>query len=147
MKKSQYMKAAVAALALLALAALAAPSQAAVLSPAAKATLAKVAASLTPEEQAIVTRLEQVAPGSLLAFVTMVKNSPDTATLAANVEAYTALNPSLLALYENALAAFAADPRLAGLAVPAACTADTANIHSMVRIWCNLPALEAYPAP
>ena len=147
MKKSQYMKAAVAALTLLASATLAVPSHAAKLPANVRSAIAKVANSPTPAEQVIITRLEQVAPGSTQALASMVLNAPDTQTLAANVEAYTALNPSLLALYENALAAFAADSRLASLVAATNCSADTANIHSMVRIWCGLPALEAYPAP
>jgi len=70
---------------------------------------------------------------------------PDVATLAANVEAYTALNPSLLAVIENAVAAFAADPRLAPAVAATNCSTDVASIHSLVRIWCGLPSLDPYP--
>jgi hypothetical protein len=148
MKSIQYMKAAVAALALLGAATLAAaPSQAAALSPAAKAAFAKVVASPTADELAVLKLMEQVVPGSLQALASIVKSSPDTATLAANVEAYTALNPSLLAVIENGVAAFVVDPRLATVAASANCSADAANAHSMVRIWCGLPSLDPYPAP
>jgi hypothetical protein len=148
MKKTHYMKAAVAALALLGAATLAAaPSQAAALAPSVRSAIAKVANSPTADEQVVITRLEQVAPGSTQALVNMILNAPDTQTLAANVEAYTALNMSLLALYENLFAAVVADTRLAKqvAAAAATCTADTANVHSLVRIWCNLPSLDPYP--
>jgi hypothetical protein len=141
----QYVKAAAAALALLGAAALATPGEAAVISASAKATLASVANAPTADQKAIVALLEQVAPGSTQTLVGMVRTSPDVATLAANVEAYTALNPSLMAAIENAVAAFAADPRLAPIVAATNCSADVASIHSLVRIWCGLPSLDAYP--
>ena len=145
MKNMQHLKAAAAALALLGTAALATPGQAAVISASAKAAFANVANSPTAGEQAIIALLEQVTPGSTQTLVKMVKTSPDVATLATNVEAYTALNPSLLAVIENAVAAFAADPRLAPAVAATNCTADVASIHSLVRIWCGLPSLDPYP--
>jgi len=145
MKRMQYLKAAVAALALIGTAALATPGQAATLSASAKATLVNIATNPTADEQSILKLMEQVAPGSTQALANLVRTSPDTATLAANVEAYTALNPSLLAVIENAVAAFAADPRLAPAVAATNCTADVASIHSLVRIWCGLPSLDPYP--
>jgi hypothetical protein len=145
MKSITHIKAAAAALALLGTAALATPGQAAVISASAKATLASIAANPTADEKAIVTLLEDVAPGSTQALVSLVRTSPDVATLATNVETYTALNPSLQAVIENAVAAFAADPRLAPVVAASNCTADVASIHSLVRIWCGLPSLDPYP--
>src|SRR5690242_20368842 len=106
MKSMQTMKAAAAALALLGTAALATPSQAAVISASAKSTLASVAANPTANEKAILKLMEQVAPGSTLALLTLVRTAPDAASLAASVEAYTALNPSLQAVIEDGVAAF-----------------------------------------
>jgi len=145
MKSMEYLKAATAALALLGAAALATPGDAAALSTAARATLVNVATGPTADEQAIIKLLEQVTPGSTQALATMIKTSPDVGTLATNVEAYTALNPSLLAVIENAVAAFAADPRLASAVAATDCSADVASIHSLVRIWCGLPPLDPYP--
>jgi hypothetical protein len=71
--------------------------------------------------------------------------SPKHACSASNVETYTALNPSLMAVIENAFAAFAADPRLAPLVAATNCTADVASTRSLVRIWCGLPSLDPYP--
>jgi hypothetical protein len=145
MKSIQYVKFAAAALAVLGTAALATPSQAAALSASAKSAFASIAKSPTADENAIIALLEQVTPGSTQTLVGMVRTAPDVGTLATNVEAYTALNPSLQAVIENAVAAFAADPRLAPLVKATDCTADVANIHSLVRIWCGLPALDPYP--
>jgi hypothetical protein len=145
MKSMEYLKAAAAALALLGAAALATPSDAAVLTASTKATLVNVANGPTANEQAIIKLLEQVTPGSTQTLATMIKTSPDVATLAASVEAYTALNPSLMAVIENAVAAFAADPRLAPIVAATDCSADVASIHSLVRIWCGLPPLDPYP--
>ena len=145
MKNMQYLKAATAALALLGSVALATPGEAAVISASAKAVFADIANSPTAGEQTIVALLEKVTPGSTQTLVKMVKTSPDVATLAANVEAYTALNPSLMAVIENAVAAFAADPRLAPAVAATNCSTDVASIHSLVRIWCGLPSLDPYP--
>ena len=145
MTRMQYLKAAVAALPHLGTAAQATPRQAAVITASTKAVFASVAANPTVEEKAITSLLEQVTPGSTQALANLVRTSPDTATLAANVEAYTALNPSLLAVIENAVAAFAADPRLASAVAATDCSADVASIHSLVRIWCGLPSLDPYP--
>jgi hypothetical protein len=145
MKSMQYLKAAAAVLALLGTAALATPSQAAVISASAKSAFASVAANPTADQKAIVALLEQVTPGSTQTLVGMVRTSPDVATLAANVETYTALNPSLLAVIEDAVAAFAADPRLAPAVAATNCAADVASIHSLVRIWCGQPSLDPYP--
>jgi hypothetical protein len=145
MKSMEYLKAAAAALALFGAATLATPGDAAVLSTAAKATLVNIVNSPTADEHAVIALLEQVTPGSTQALATMVKTAPDVATLAANVEAYTALNPSLLAVIENAVAAFAADPRLAPAVAATNCSTDVASIHSLVRIWCGLPSLDPYP--
>jgi hypothetical protein len=145
MKKIPCMKEAVLALALLGSAALVAPSQAATLTAAAKSTFSNIAASPTPGEQAIVKLLEQVTPGSTQTLVQMVKASPDVATLATKVETYTALNASLMAVIENAVAAFAADPRLAPLVAATDCSADAASLHTLVQIWCGLPSPDPYP--
>lgn len=144
MKLRKHISSAVAALALLGSASLALPANAVTITASAKSTLASIAATPTAEEKAVAALMEQVAPGSLQALVNAVKTSPDTATLAANVEALAATNPSLQAVFENAVAAFIADPRLAKF-VGAGCPADAANTHSIVRIWCGLPALDPYP--
>ena len=145
MKTIHYVKATVAALALVGSAALALPSHAAVLSPSAKAALASIAANPTPEERAIVKLLEQVTPGGTQTLLQMVKASPDIATLATNVEAYTTLNASLMAVIENAVAAFAADPRLAPVVAASDCSADGASAHTLVQIWCGIPSADPYP--
>jgi len=146
MKTISSLKLAVAALALLGTASLAVPSQAAVaLSAAARSSFATVAAAPTAEQKAIIADIQLVAPGSLTALLNALKTSPDTATLATTVETLTLTNPSLMALYERLVASFAADPRLAKLTGGAACAAEAANTHSLVRIWCGLPALETYP--
>jgi hypothetical protein len=145
MKKIHYVKAAIAALAVLGAATLAAPGEAAMLSPEAKQILAGVAVSPSPEEQAVLDTLEQVQEGSAVALVNMVRNASDTAILAADLETYAALNPSLMAAIENAVATFVADPRLAPVVAASNCTADVASIHSLVRIWCGLPSLDPYP--
>jgi len=145
MKSPKHIASAFAALVLLGSATLAAPSEAATLTPAAKAALAGVAAAPTAEEKAVVALIEQVAPGSLALLVGAVRTSPDTATLAASIEQLTATNASLQAVLERGVAALVADPRLAKLAGGAGCAADAASTHSMVRIWCGLPALDPYP--
>ena len=145
MKSMQYVKAAAAALALLGTAALATPGQAAVISASTKTTLASVAANPTTDEKAVLKLMEEVAPGSTLALLNLVRTAPDVATLATSVEAYTALNPSLQAAIENGVAALAADPRLAPIVAATNCAADVASIHSLVRIWCRQPSLDPYP--
>jgi hypothetical protein len=144
MKTIHYVKAAAVALALFGSAAAALPSQAATLTPTEKSILSNIAANPTPGERAIVKLLEQVTPGSTQTLVQMVKASPDIAALATSVEAYTALNPSLMAVIENGIAAFAADPRLAPLVAASDCSADATSLHTIVQIWCGLPSPDPY---
>jgi hypothetical protein len=145
MTKIHYIKAAAVAATLLGSATLAVPSQAATLTAAEKSILSSIAASPTPGEKAITALLEQVTPGSTQTLVQMVKSSADVAALATKVEAYTALNPSLMAVIENAMAAFAADARLAPLVAATDCSADAASLHTLVQIWCGLPSGDPYP--
>jgi len=145
MKTLDYVKAAVAAAALLGTATFAAPRHAITLSAASKAAVQSAVATPTADEKAAVALLEKVSPGATQQLVAAFKSAPDTASLATTLETLTATNPSLLAAIEEVVAAIVADARLAKLVGGTACASDAANIHSMVRIWCGLPALDPYP--
>jgi hypothetical protein len=144
-KLRKHISSAVAALALIGSASLAMPANAVPISASAKAALQSVAGAPTAEEKAVLALMEQVSPGSLQTLINAAKASPDTASLAATIESLTATNPSLLAVIENAVATFVADPRLAKVIAGTNCTPDATNTHSLVRIWCGLPALDPYP--
>ena len=135
---------ALAALALLG-AAGAAPTEAATLSAAAKTALAGVAANPTGEEKALLALMEQVAPGSVFALLNAARGAPNTLSLATTLEALTAANPSLLAVFQETVASFVADPRLAPVAASIDCASDAASLHNIVRIWCGLAAVDPYP--
>jgi len=127
---------------------LAAPAVAAPIGAAAKAAVAGIVGRPNGEEDAVLDMLEEVAPGGIRVFLDAVKGAADTEALADALEAVAAGNASLRAVFEETLAAFVADPRLAPLAAAAGCAGDAASPRNIVRIWCGLPDRgDPYPPP
>jgi len=112
---------------------------------AARAALSNATGSPNQELTAQFQLMEQVAPGSTLAFLKAVQAASDTSALAVALEALAAGDPTRRAVIQETLAALVTDPRLSRFVAGADCAADAADIRPVVRIWCNLASVDPPP--